>query len=86
MPFTEFKTVEKPIIDWLVELGWKYVPPNEMVRDADEPFHLPSLKRAIIKFNSVIRNDSDVDRVINQLRVISNNIYGNSDFFDWVKG
>ena len=54
MPFTEFKTVEKPIIDWLVELGWNYVPPEKLIRDVDEPFHLPSLRQAIKIFMSLI--------------------------------
>ena len=87
MSFTELKTVEEPIIDWARELGWDYVTQEDLIRNEDEPFDLATLKDAIIKLNpEVIRDADDADKVVNQLRLLANNIYGNREFFKWIKG
>ncbi len=87
MSYTEVSVVEKPIIDWLQHLGWTYVAPDKLNRDAEEPFDLPILEEAIRRLNpAVIQSDTDVDNVINHLRRVSNDINGNREFFDWIKG
>jgi type I restriction enzyme, R subunit len=85
--YTEIGVVEKPIIDWLQELGWKYVPADQLNRDAEEPFDLDVLKEAIRRLNpATILTTDDVDTVVNHLRQISNDISGNRHFSEWVKG
>jgi len=85
--YTEFGTVEKPIIDWLQELSWEYVSGDDLKRDVEEPFCLPTLRQAIKTLNPhVIQSDEDVEKVVNQLRRCSNDIAGNRDFFEWLKG
>ena len=87
MPYTEFKTVEKPIIDWLVELGWEYISPEELRRESDEPFDLPTLSDAIRRLNTaIVQDNEDMEKVVNQLRRMSNDINGNREFFEWLKG
>lgn len=86
MPYTEFNIVEKPIIEWLQELDWKYLSPDETKRELEEPFHLEILKRSIRRLNSDLVKDDDVDKVVNQLRKISNDLAGNKEFFEWLKG
>jgi len=87
VPFTEFSVVEKPIIDWLQHLGWTYVAPDKLGRDAEEPFDLLIIKEAIQRLNpAILQSDTDVDNVINHLRRISNDINGNREFFEWIKG
>jgi type I restriction enzyme R subunit len=87
MTYTEYGTVEKPIIDWLRELGWEYVSADDLKRDVEEPFCLPALRQAIKTLNPhVIQSDEDVEKVINQIRRCSNDIAGNRDFFEWLKG
>lgn len=87
MVYTEFGTVEKPIIDWLQELSWEYVSGDDLKRDVEEPFCLPTLRQAIKTLNPhVIQSDEDVEKVVNQLRRCSNDIAGNRDFFEWLKG
>jgi len=86
MPYTEFNIVEKPIIEWLQELGWKYLAPDEMKRDLEEPFHLEILKQSIRRLNPDLVTDDDIDKVVSQLRKISNDLAGNKEFLEWLKG
>jgi type I restriction enzyme R subunit len=87
MVYTEFRTVEKPIIEWLQKIGWKYVSPEDLKRDVEEPLHLPTLKESLKRLNpGVIQTDEDMEKVINQLRRPLNDITGNKEFFEWFKG
>ncbi|MCG2826630.1 MAG: hypothetical protein L6265_08585, partial [Thermoplasmatales archaeon] len=87
MPYTEFGVVEKPIIEWLQEMGWNYVPASELRRTPEEAFDYPALKEALRKLNpDVIKTDEDVQRVISKLERLSNDISGNKEFSEWLKG
>jgi len=87
VPFTEIGVVEKPIINWLKHLGWAYITSDKLNRDAEDPFDLPILKEAIKRLNpAIIQGDNDVDNVINHLKRVSNDISGNREFFDWIRG
>jgi type I restriction enzyme R subunit len=87
MVYAEFPVVEKPIIEWLKQLGWNYVPSDKLRRDAEEPFDLAVLRDAIQRLNpAVILSKDDIDTVVNHLRQISNDITGNRSFLEWIKG
>ncbi len=85
MVYTEFSVVEKPIIEWLEGLGWKYVHPAELKRDIEDPFDSPTLTNSIKRLNPQLE-DEDVEKVVSQLRRPSNDIGGNKEFLEWVKG
>lgn len=86
MPYTEFNVVEKPIIEWLERLGWRFVSADELKRDLEEPFDLSILIGRIKYLNPDLDSDEDVDKVISQLRRAANDISGNKEFFEWLKG
>lgn len=87
MSYTEVGVVEKPIIDWLQQLGWTYVPSDKLNRDAEEPFDLTVLRETIQRLNqATILAAEDIETVVNHLRQISNDINGNRRFSEWVKG
>jgi type I restriction enzyme R subunit len=87
MPYTEFGLVEEPIVRWLQELGWTIVSAKEMRRDSDDPLDVPVLRNAIRKLNKeVVKSDDDVERVQERLRTITNDISGNREFSEWLKG
>lgn len=87
MVYTELNVVEKPVIEWLEQLGWRYVSPDDLKRDIEDPFDLAILRDAIKRMNpGVIVTDEEVGKVVNQLRRSSNDIYGNKEFFEWLKG
>jgi type I restriction enzyme, R subunit len=85
MVYTEFNVVEKPIIQWLEKLGWRYVQADDLKRDEEEPFDLPTLREALGKLNPEVE-DEDIDKVVNQLRKLSNDLAGNREFVEWLKG
>lgn len=85
MGYSEFSTVEKPIIEWLDELGWSYVPDNKLDREVFEPFLLDKLRCSLIKLNPDIQTNSDADRIVNKLHQVSTDLKGNRDFFNWLK-
>lgn len=70
----------------LQRLGWKYVSADELKRDLDEPFDITALREGIERLNPNLDAEDDVDKVINQLRRVSNDISGNKEFFEWLKG
>ncbi len=87
MIYTEVSVVEKPIIEWLEEFDWKYVLPANLRRTPEEPFEFATLTKAIKRLNpGVIETDEDVERVISRLQRLSNDIAGNKEFLDWLKG
>ncbi|HZY95145.1 MAG TPA: HsdR family type I site-specific deoxyribonuclease [Candidatus Bathyarchaeia archaeon] len=86
MVYTEFNVVEKKVIDWLQELGWKYVSSDDLRRDIEDPFDTVSLRQALKRLNPAIVQDEDADKVINGLRKLSNDIGGNKEFVEWLKG
>lgn len=83
---TEFTTAEKPIIEMLEKLGWKYIQSSELDRDFEEPFDRKTLRECIKKLNPSITSEEEVDRVVSSLKMVSNDISGNKEFFDWTKG
>lgn len=88
--YKEYETVEKPVIDLLTSLGWEYVPPEEMNKKResyDEPFDLPALRKTIKNLNpDAVKTDEDVNLVISRLKKIPNDISGNKEFFEWLRG
>ena len=87
MPFTEFGVVEKPIVGWLRELRWTYVRAIDMRRDSEDPLDAATLKDAVRRLNmGVVQSGEDADRVVERLRMVTNDISGNKEFFEWLKG
>lgn len=79
--------VEQPIIEWLRGLGWKYVPASELQRMPGEAFEYSAFKDALRTLNpGEIISDDDVEKVRSRLEALTNNISGNREFFDWIKG
>lgn len=87
MVYTEYKSVENPIVEWLHELGWRYISSLDLPRDAEEPFDIQVLTDAIRRLNiGIVRTEEEIERIINRLRRFSNDITGNREFFNWIKG
>jgi type I restriction enzyme R subunit len=84
--YTESETVEKPILGWLQEQGWRYLDPEKTNRPYEDPFILNSLESTISRLNpTLIKSKSDVDKIIDKLRQFPNDIRGNKEFFDWIR-
>jgi len=69
--FTEKKLVEDYFLKKLQENGWRFVPADDLERDAyEEPLLIPNLVRALERINrkSEIRNE-EINKVINELKL-----------------
>ncbi|HAW50508.1 TPA: hypothetical protein DCX16_06135 [bacterium] len=87
MPYTEFNVVEGPIIEWLKELGWVYIPSYDLSRTEEEPFDSIVIRQSIKRLNpEIVRTDDDVEVIISKLERLTNDISGNREFLDWLKG
>jgi type I restriction enzyme, R subunit len=83
---SEEMIVEKPLVEFLESLGWSYVESDLIVRDYDDAFDRERLSDALFKLNhGVLISPSDVDRVIDFLRRLPNDVRGNKQFFQWLK-
>jgi type I restriction enzyme R subunit len=88
MSYTEAQVVERPIIEWLIELGWKYLPRDEVMplRTAlDEPLLIDNLKTALTRINKVEFTQADLSFIIASLRALPANIEGIRRFLDIIK-
>ncbi len=90
MSFTEYKTVEKEIIDHLCgkELRWHYIPGDRVTAeyrggDEQEMLLIPLLRSQLKKLNpGVITNDERADIVITRLRMLRDN----QEWVSWLRG
>ena len=90
MSFTEYKTVEKEIIDNLIgnELRWYYLPGDRVTAqyrggDEQEMLLIPLLRSQLKKLNpAVITTDERADLVITRLRALRDN----QEWLSWLRG
>lgn len=86
---SERYTVQNPIIKYAVEIGWKYLPPDEALtlRGGESGFFLyETLRRKLIDLNPGIVNIDNVDGIIGKIESIRNNIEGNYEILKWLRG
>jgi type I restriction enzyme R subunit len=90
MSFTEYKTVEKEILDCLTgkELRWRYLPGDRVTADyrggdEQEMLLIPLVRQALKTLNpSVITTDERADLVITRLRMLRDN----QEWLSWLRG
>jgi type I restriction enzyme R subunit len=90
MTFTEYKTVEKEILDCLQseELGWRYEPGDDVTLkyrggDEQEMLLIPILRQKLKELNpGVITNDERADIIIQKLRALKDN----QEWIQWLRG
>jgi len=90
MTFTEYKTVEKEILDCLqsAELGWRYEPGDDVSTryrggDEQEMLLLPILRAKLKELNpGVITDNERADIIIQKLRALKDN----QEWIQWLRG
>lgn len=86
--YSEAGVVEKPIITWLSELGWKYLSRDDLgpVRPAlEEPILMDSLRKALRRINQTQLSEADLGYVVATLKTLAPNIEGIKRFMDILK-
>lgn len=75
MTFNEDNTVEKMVIESLKNVGWKYIPAEELPRQFNDVLVEPMVKEALIRLNPEIAIEpSRADEVIYKLRTLINSV------------
>ncbi len=90
MTFTEYKTVEKEILDCLqsTELGWRYEPGNDVSAkyrggDEQEMLLISILRKKLKELNpGVITDDESANIIIQKLRALKDN----QEWIQWLRG
>jgi len=90
MTFTEYKTVEKEILDCLqsAELGWRYEPGDDVNTkyrsgDEQEMLLIPILREKLKELNpGVITDDERANIIIQKLRALKDN----QEWIQWLRG
>jgi type I restriction enzyme, R subunit len=87
MVFSEKVLVEDYIVGKLQEIGWKFIPSDELDRDSyEEPLLLPNLARAIARINKKIGvGDEEIKRTINELTFTTVGVEGAKRILDFYK-
>ncbi len=84
----EYNTVEKPLIEWLQDLGWTFVKPEDLEKyrpDLRNPLILPLFREALLKFNAFLTTEAEADKVIDRLKFVIND-GDNQEFLAWLRG
>lgn len=85
--FNEFNTAQRPIMEYLIGLGWEFISPekiNIMRTNMKEPLLTPILKPKILEFNPAMTEDEAND-VIKRLKLIRETIEGNEEFLKFLR-
>lgn len=85
--FDEFNTAQKPIMDYLIGLGWEFISPekiNILRTNMKEPLLTPILKPKLLEFNPAMTEDEAND-VIKRLKLIRETTEGNEEFLKFLR-
>ncbi len=87
---TEQRDVQDQLINTLIALGWRYLPPGDVMmargNDEREPF-LPGLAREkLIELNPGLVTAANVDEVLSRLRRVRPDLGGNETFLRALRG
>ena len=87
---TEKKDVQDALVNYLIGIGWEYLPPDEIMAlrggDEREPFLLPIVKEQLIALNPGLVSEANVDELLRRLRGLLPNMDGNEAFLHYLRG
>lgn len=90
--FSEASIVQQPILELLVQAGWRHIPGHQLARSTHEVLLRPELDRALIALNPAIAEDhSRSDRVVSALQNVilesdKTLMERNQRFLAWIRG
>ncbi|MBI4652188.1 type I restriction endonuclease subunit R, partial [Candidatus Desantisbacteria bacterium] len=85
----ELLTVQKPLIKYAVEAGWKYIPSADAVplRQGESGiFFCRILSDKLIELNHGLVTSENVNEIVERLESVSNTIEGNAEILGWLRG
>jgi type I restriction enzyme R subunit len=85
----EWLTTKKPIIDYLTQLGWEYLPPDEALRlrQGEKGLYLNEiLESQLLHLNPGILDINRLSELLRKLSQLKPTIEGNRDALEWIRG
>ncbi len=86
---SERSSVQQPMINYTVEIGWEYLRPEEALRlrGGEKGLYFTEVLQAqLMRLNPDIMNTERVEEIIRQLNLLKPAIEGNRDALSWMKG
>lgn len=86
---SERATVQNPLIEYVQQIGWAYVSPDEALtfrRGESGTLFYQTLRDKLISLNPGVVTIASVDEVIARVESVRNNIEGNAEILAWIRG
>jgi len=87
---SEKRDVQDALVNYLIGIGWEYLPPDEIKNmrndDEREPFLVPIAREQLIALNPGLVTEANVDDVLRRLRGVHPTIAGNEEFLHYLRG
>ena len=86
---SERSTVQKPMLKYADEIGWRSIPPSEamQMRGGDTGLYFTDvLKTQLVKLNKGILDQSGCAGIMRQLCLLKPTLEGNQDALSWLRG
>ncbi|MBN1887290.1 MAG: HsdR family type I site-specific deoxyribonuclease, partial [Thermoflexales bacterium] len=87
---TEKRDVQDALINYLIGIGWTYLPPEDVLQmrggDEAQPFLLDVLREQLATLNPGLVTDTSADEVTRRLRLLPATMAGNEDYVRALRG
>ena len=87
---SEKRDVQDALVNYLIGIGWEYLPPDEIknTRNGDErePFLVPIARQQLTALNPGLVTLKNVDEVLRRLRGVHPSMAGNEEFLHYLRG
>src|SRR5579859_4670374 len=85
----EWLTITQPMIDYLTQIGWTYLPSAEVIRmrRGEKGLYLNDiLESQLLRLNPGILDNSGLKELLRKLNQLKPTIEGNRNALEWIKG
>ena len=86
---SERLTVQDPLINYAVEIGWSYISPENALslrRGESGLFLYQTLQDRLVALNPGVVTMDNVGLIISRLESVRNDIEGNAEILSWLRG
>jgi type I restriction enzyme R subunit len=86
---SERTTVQNPLVEYVEEIGWAYVSPNQSLtlrRGESGAMFYQTLRDKLVSLNPGVVTVASVDEVVARIESVRNNIEGNAEVLAWLRG
>ena len=89
MPLTEKNIVQRPLLRYASQAGWKIIPPKSALnlrRGENGKLFYEILKQSLMKLNPKFLSEQNAESIIQKIENIPDTLEGNKALLDWIRG